>query len=573
MEEKTLNTFGYFPTFYNKINKYDVVKKWVHDTIAFVTNGGNSFYVTTERVNGEEKTNRIKNFHTSINKSIKIAIDDEETNKKFKMMKIKDIIENELENITYLEYNFIPNSPLKENKLYKDILNVYKGAPIKYDNKFKIDMKLINPFLRHIKEVLADNNDKNEEYILSMLSHYIQRPHIKTNVCMVFISDEEGAGKNIFFDNFNQKLIGSNYTTNIDNLDTLFGRFNGIIANKIVTVLDEVKTKFGGKSSDQFKSMVTQKFLNLEEKGMEHIKINDYNNYIILTNNEVPVNIDISDRRFFVSNVSNKYVGDYEYFDKLQDLFDDNEAIKHFYHYLLTYNISKFKPQRDIPVTERKIDIKYESLKSPVKFMVAVAANRIEYGIDGKDINSDILYNSYIDFCATYDKCIPYRKLDFFKQIKKLISIPIINYKDKKKNKIYNINKKHVKEALVKYFKTDIDNICDIISEEFSFTNSEEESSETSGTSNESNTEDITIESENTDSSTNYTYYDDLENNNPLDSLSEKIEIVKVKGQAGLYKCIINGKTKMGSYDTLKDLIDKYEKNQIKRLGIDLNNL
>lgn len=567
MEQKTYS-YGDYPYFYNKINKYEDVSKWVNDSISFVTNGGNSFYITKEIINGDIQISRTKNLHSTLNENIKIQDNDEKTNKKFNQKKIKDIIKENIENILYKKMDFIPFSPIKEKKIYKDIYNIYEGPKIIYEKNLKINMELINPFLKHIKEVLSDNNDKNEKYILSMLAHYVQRPHIKTNVCMVFISDEEGAGKNIFFDNFNQKLIGSNYTANIDNLDTLFARFNGILSNKIITILDEVKTKFGGKSSDQFKSMITQKSLNLEEKGMEHIKINDYNNYIILTNNDIPVNIDISDRRFFVSNVSNKYVGNYEYFDKLQDTFDNDEAVKHFYHYLLKYDIPNFKTQRDIPVSDRKIDIKYDSLKTPIKFIISVAADKIDYGISDKNIDSDTFYNAYVDFCATYcERSTPVRKLDFFKQVKKLISIPLINYKDKKKNKIYNINKKHIKDALKKYFKTDIVNIFDIINEEFSFTNSEDDITETS---NESNTESISMESEESDNSTNIDYNNILENNG-LGSFN-KIDIIKVKGQQGLYKCVINNKTKFGDYDMLKKLIDKHYNNELKNLGFDLDN-
>lgn len=568
----TQKTYSDYISFFNKINKREDVNEWCKN-IKFITNCGNSFYIIEDKINDDIEINRTKSLHTTLNKKIKISIEDLDTNKKFKLMSLKEIYEEEMEKNMYKKMDFIPISPLKNNnKNLKDIYNMYKGPKITYEKDFKINMELIKPFIYHIKEILANNNEQNEKYILSMLSHYIQRPHIKTNVCMVFISDEEGAGKNIFFDNFNQNLIGNNYTTNIDNLDTLFARFNGIISNKIVTVLDEVKTKFGGKSSDQFKSMVTQKTLNLEEKGMEHIKINDYNNYIILTNNDIPVNVDISDRRFFISDVSNKHVGDYEYFVKLQDAFDNEDAVKHFYHYLLTYDISKFRTQLDIPTTDRKIDIKYESLKTPVKFMVAVTANKVNYDINDKNIDSDTFYNAYVDFCATYcERSTPCRKLEFFKQIKKLISIPIINYKDKKKNKIYNINKRHVKDALKKYFKTDIESICNIMDEEFSFTNSEEETSELSGSSNESNTEVTTTESENTDSSTNSTYYDDIENNN-LTGFN-KIDIIKVKGKTSLYKCVIDGKTKFGDYETLKNLIDNHEKKQIKNLGIDLNNL
>lgn len=545
--------FGYYPNFWNKINKKEEINEWCK-SIKFIINGGNSFYITESKINGEVKTNMIKHLHTTLNKKIKI--EDNNEKKGYIIKSIKECYEDEIKNNMFDEMNFIPFPPHKEVKEIEGICNTYYGNKIPYEKNFKINMDLILPFLNHIKEILADNDNRNYNYILNMLAHYIQRPHIKTNVCMVFISTEEGAGKNIFIDNFNEKLIGSNYTTNIDNLDTLFARFNGILANKIVTVLDEVKTKFGGKSSDQFKSMMTQKNFNLEQKGMEHVKVKDYNNYIILTNNEIPVNIDISDRRFFVSNVSNKRVGDYNYFDKLQDTFDDCEAIKHLYHYLINHDISNFKTQRDIPVTQNKIDIKYETLKSPIKFMVAMAADKINYGIDSKEIDSDTLYNAYVDFVYNNcDRTTPVRKLDFFKQIKKLISIPVMNYTNGKKNKIYNISKKQVKDSLVKYFKTDIEDICEIMTEEFSFTDSDTDEQcgpidRFSDISNESNTESITDVSESA-----------INDNNELNL--EKIEIIEVKGQPALYKCIINNKTIFGTYSNLKDKIEKINNEQL----------
>ena len=558
----TKYSHGDYIKFINKENDPLELSQWVKDTTSYITNGGNGFYMIKEIINeeGDIMENRVKNINGITNETIKVKDGD-----KIIKRKIKDIIKDNIEEITYRTMDFKPFPPFKNKKKDKFVYNTYKGNKIPYDKNFKINMELILPFLNHIKEILADNDDRNYKYILSMLAHYVQRPHIKTNVCMVFISTEEGAGKNLFFDNFNEKLIGSNYSTNIDNLDTLFARFNGILANKIVTVLDEVKTKFGGKSSDQFKSMIAQKWLNLEQKGMEHIKINDYNNYIILTNNEIPVHVDISDRRFFISNVSNNKVGDYNYFDKLQETFEDCEAVKHFYHYLLKYDISMFRTQRDIPVTQNKIDIKYDTLKSPVKFMVAMAANKIDYGIDSKKIDSDTLYNAYVDFVYNNcDRTTPVRKLDFFKQIKKLISIPVMNYNNGKKNKIYNINKKHVKESLVKYFKTDIEDICEIMTEEFSFTDSDtdEQCDSTnsidifSDISNESNTESITDDS---DSFTNNT------NNNNEFNL-ENIEIIQVKGQPSLYKCIINNKTIFGTYTNLKNKIEKFNSEQLNNI-------
>lgn len=56
---------------------------------------------------------------------------------------------------------------------------------------------------------------------------------------------------------------------------------------------------YGGahKSNDKLKSLITQTQQKIERKGLDVQTINNFNNYIFLTNNDWAIKIEASDRR------------------------------------------------------------------------------------------------------------------------------------------------------------------------------------------------------------------------------------------------------------------------------------
>jgi hypothetical protein len=383
----------------------------------------------------------------------------------------------------------------------------------------------------------------------------VQKPHIKTEVCMVFISSAEGAGKNIFFDNFANKIIGKKYSAHINDLDTLMGQFNSILSNKIITILDEVKTKFGGKSSDRFKSMVTTKMFNLNQKGLDIINMNDYNNYIVLSNNDIPVNISENDRRFFISNVSNKKINDEEYFTNLANLWNNENIVDHFYHYLCNINLEKFTPQRQIPVTPRKLEIKQETLTSPIKFLIEVAKDNFK---DINKKNSQELYDIYQEFCYETLETKPYRKIDFFKKINKFIDSPEIN---NERRKIYTLSKNTIVNKLKNIFK--VDSLECFTNIEYTISSDEEPNNPDQLTNSESSSSNEEINTDTSDTSENL---ENLEKN-----IFETNEIILVNKKNNVYKCIVDGKLKFGTYGELKQLQNDYITKQLKENGFEIN--
>ena len=131
--------------------------------------------------------------------------------------------------------------------------------------------------------------------------------------------------------NFELKLLNNTNTKFrddnilIDNIETLFKNFNADSETSIITVLDEIGNRGGAyKNSDTLRSMITRKTFMIEPKGIDKYCAYDYNDYIFITNNDWIVKVTMSDRRYCCLEVSQKYVGNIQYFnDIVKSCFND----------------------------------------------------------------------------------------------------------------------------------------------------------------------------------------------------------------------------------------------------------
>jgi hypothetical protein len=102
-------------------------------------------------------------------------------------------------------------------------------------------------------------------------------------------------------------------------------------------------------------SLITDSIVDMEGKYKNPEMESNYCNFIICTNNEIPVKISPSDRRFFVLEVSDKHKDGFDYFADLK-----KERTKQFYEelteFFLNYNISNFNV-RKVPFTFAKSNL------------------------------------------------------------------------------------------------------------------------------------------------------------------------------------------------------------------------
>lgn len=234
---------------------------------------------------------------------------------------------------------------------------------------FEMDREMVDRTLRHIYTALCGEDKEVYNYFMSWLASIVQNPAKKTEVAVVFIGDQ-GVGKGLFIDRFiGNKVFGTHLYTQVQDVEQIVGKFNPMVANKILVNADECNSFGGGhKQANRLKNVVTEDRIQFEEKYKNALNIKSYHNYIFTTNSYFPVKIEPHDRRYLVVQTSSKYRGDRDYFRLLAEEMEHPDAPAHFYKYLEKWNLDGFEI-KDIPMTELKRELAKRELPEAAIFL------------------------------------------------------------------------------------------------------------------------------------------------------------------------------------------------------------
>ena len=263
-------------------------------------------------------------------------------------------------------------------------------------------LKGLEAFNKHILEVWAAGNQDHAAYIFGWLAHIIQRPTERMGIALL-LKSRQGAGKNVITDFLAKYVIGDKYYYTAKITD-LFTRFNSDLAYKLFTVVDETFTSemMRPEVSNNLKSAITRTDVNIEYKGVNRMRISDYNNYIFLTNSDDALPIEESDHRFAVFECSNHLCGRDDYFEPLIAKLYNDEAGYAVFKWLAEYDLAEFNP-RKLPESELKNNIKIDNL--PYSVRMIIDALRGDYKVDWDTDSGRIrmptsrLYEYYRKWC------------------------------------------------------------------------------------------------------------------------------------------------------------------------------
>lgn len=305
-----------------------------------------------------------------------------------KRITLFDIVTKEEDNNKFMKRGVSFNSK-DENRF-----SLFQG--FNYENFDEIDINKISLFLNHIKEIITSNDEKIYKYMMSWIAYLIQNPGKKTKTCLILIG-KQGTGKTIFTDII-AKLFGEYANKNVSDVDLITGQFNTELENKILIVLNEfnVQDKTTNKRSirNKMKSYITDDSITINRKNVTPYKIENVSNFIIVTNDNNPISIEVGDRRYVVLDVSDKMKNNVDYFNKLfASLTDD--FYKNLFNYFRTYDIKDFDPSI-IPNTERKNHIINSNRDS---FEYYMDENRDKFYPNGRFTSKAAAYESYKIFC------------------------------------------------------------------------------------------------------------------------------------------------------------------------------
>ena len=232
----------------------------------------------------------------------------------------------------HITSNFWINDPENTQKRVK-FFNCWRDDPaIKYYSTMKLvppplvcDARTLNLFTGFVADKLADtttntadithilnhitllceDNPVYAEYVINFLAHIVQRPAELTRTALVF-KGSQGAGKGLLFNWFANKIIGQQYYySTADPLNITL--YNEHLNGKLLINLDEARAADTYASSSQLKNKITEPRITLTNKYVKPFEVENYGRYIFFSNQDNPVKIEDTDRRYVVFKTSDKY--------------------------------------------------------------------------------------------------------------------------------------------------------------------------------------------------------------------------------------------------------------------------
>ena len=242
----------------------------------------------------------------------------------------------------------------------------------------------------------------------------------------------------------------------------LFGRFSNGLHNSLLVQLEEIKGTTFHKNAGKFRDMITNNTSRLELKGIDKIDIDNLASFVCTTNNDNPLTISATDRRFCVFNVSEEMIGNVSYFDKFTNIMKQPDWGAAMFKYLKNLpNIPKstIEFQKTRPNGEAYEDMRKQNIPTWARFfankiMLNQTSDEDEKGniiealnAETQEIQASILYSEYCKYCTrTRNEQSIMKQTEFSLKLKTIQGLD--KNKDNQSNK-YTIKFNEVKQWLI----------------------------------------------------------------------------------------------------------------------------
>ena len=289
---------------------------------------------------------------------------------------------------TYDKLDFLPKQETPKN-----IYNTFSGFEAEKKELFDINIEE-TLLMKHIKNICG-NNDEFTNYFINWLSNLVQKP-LDISAVMVLFSSVQGVGKDSIFNYMGHKILGSKYYVNEDKPELLFGKFNSIIENKILIVINEASGKDTFKIDNNIKMAITRNSNTIEHKGLKPYEIKNCASYVGLSNNSVSFKIEPTDRRFTAQECNNDIANNTEYFGALYEELNSGKIDRAFYEYLNKRDINNYKFQDKRPQTKLYNDMKEACIPLLAKYFGNIIDDN--QALNELSFKSNIFYTDFNNY-------------------------------------------------------------------------------------------------------------------------------------------------------------------------------
>ena len=299
---------------------------------------------------------------------------------------------------TYYKLDFLPMQRTPEN-----VYNTFTGYEVDKKELIKTDIEN-SLIIKHIKN-LCNNSDDVFNYVINFFARKVQQPYNLTNTALIFKSNE-GAGKDIFFNWFGNKILGSEYYYNTEKPELLYGKFTSSLENKILIVVNETSGKDTFQINENIKCAITAETNIIEHKGLKPYKNTNHIGYIYLTNNDNPLKVPADDRRFCGIECNNLICNNKEYFIALKKEMDSGEYNKAFFNYLMSIECGHYDFTNERPKTNFYNDLQELNKPPLINFIENFILEHKEKD-NIIEIASSLLYTKFNDYVTKFNfKCV-----------------------------------------------------------------------------------------------------------------------------------------------------------------------
>lgn len=214
-------------------------------------------------------------------------------------------------------------------------VNVYR-APVFPDTK---KSKIPKPVAMVLDNLFLTQPEAREHFINWMA--YIVQTGNRTGVAWGFFG-ASGSGKTAIATIFGRVLGSHNCSFNVGDA-ALQSSFNPYVYNKQLIHLNEVASDFHGRHgvAGKLKALVTDDYLQVNQKGISEITVDNYCNVILNSNKSDPIEIDGDDRRWNMVKSTRNITA-----MKGWKAFNLNLVVPQFRNYLLAYKVDEAKATR-----------------------------------------------------------------------------------------------------------------------------------------------------------------------------------------------------------------------------------
>ena len=276
------------------------------------------------------------------------------------------------------EYKSVDFIPIEETPY--GVFNMWKGFAVKPIGGLE-DIPLFHEL---IDEVICSGNEQWALYLWGWLAHMVQFPKEKPGVAVVLRSDAQGVGKSRFAE-YVGSLLGRHFQT-VTHGRHIHGNFNSHLKDTLMLFGDEAVWGGDRRTESILKQLITEPNMIIEMKGKDVFEVRSYLRLMLATNSEWAAPVGLTDRRYFVLNVSNSRKNDHNFFKRL--IYEQNHGgIEALLQVLMDFDLSDFEV-RNIPETPARLDQKFLSMEPIEKWWLEILSNE-DFLIGGKILDFD----------------------------------------------------------------------------------------------------------------------------------------------------------------------------------------